>query len=79
MYRGASCYLFERREWAFCNVPYGIYAVRLDCIPDKVGFSLREVVEVESPASRVPFVEEEGRMMVSTVVVEQGDIYFLVL
>ena len=48
-------------------------------MPQEVGFFLREVVEVESPAGRVPFVEEDWRMLVFTIVVEKGDIYSPVL
>ena len=46
----------------------------MNCIPQEIGLSLREVVEVESSACRVSFVEEIGRVLVLAVVVEKVDI-----
>jgi hypothetical protein len=53
---------------------------KLNCILDEeVGILLREVVEVESSAGWVPFVEENGGVLVFAVVVEKGNINARVL
>ena len=64
----------ERWKWAFCNFTNGIDAIELNSIPKKFGLLLREVVEVESSARWVPFIEEDGRVLTFAVVVEMGDI-----
>jgi hypothetical protein len=72
--RDASRYFLERWERVFRDVADWVYAVELDCMPKKVGFLVWEIFEVESSAGWVPFVEEDGRVLIFAVVVEEGNV-----
>ena len=58
----------------FRNITDGVYAVTLDCIPQEVSCCVWEAFEVEAPTGWVPFVEEDGRVLIFAIVVEEGDV-----
>ena len=60
---------------AFGDVAYGVDIIKLNCIPHEVGLLIRQVIEVESSAGWVPFVEENGGVFEIPVVIEKGNIY----
>ncbi len=62
---------FQWWEWGCGDIiPYGIYAVELNCVPQEVSFMLRELVEVESSSDWVSIIEVNGKILKISLIID---------